>query len=510
MPDQNQFGPNQNSQQSNGSPVQQPTVTPPVVFPQSDLPPLPPAFQNLSEPDSPAVTAPAVNSSTVQQPANTNTGSDTPPEIPPTVSKPKKKFGSGKIIASILGLIILVVGVGAGIILTQQRQLLQPKANTLCACGATAYTGETCADVCPGNTSTNPNCGGSGQYDCSCADGTTGYVCKSGTVNCTDFCQGHNGSGNGGGTSCGSGSVVGCQGKSVGTVLSACGYDSTGHQSSGGTYGLVCQSTGSNGSDGLPKCNANWFSDSACTGGATGTSPKGCESCSASSCHCSDIDCKQGMCDTSGNDRNTCISEGRSWCANSTNNGMTCCAAGYKCASGSGCTPVTTNPSSPPNINHTPTPKPTPTKSPTPKPTPTKSPTPKPTPTKSPTPKPTPTKSPTPTPTKSPIPTPSQSPSPVLSCSGLSKDISQPVYGDTVTFSCSTNYSGGTPYAAFRWNYDGGAWQTFPNVPNYSVDPITHKATFTLTIDHYAVYVVQCQICTNQSMTTCTQWGQAN
>jgi len=116
MPD-----PNQNNQQ--------PSVTPPVIFPHSDLPPLPPDFQNIPTTDTPPV-------SPTNQPANqtvtidVNNGSSAPPDIPPMTSNPKKKFGGGKIIATILGLIVLVGGVGAGILLTQQPQLFQQKAGS--------------------------------------------------------------------------------------------------------------------------------------------------------------------------------------------------------------------------------------------------------------------------------------------------------------------------------------------------------------------------------------------
>jgi len=111
----NQSDPNQNNQQSNSSSVQQPVDLPPVIFPQSDLPPLPPTFQSA-------------NSTAVDQPATIDVGSGAPPEIPPEVSKPRKKFGSGKIIATILGLVVLVGGVGAGVLLTQQQQILTPQA----------------------------------------------------------------------------------------------------------------------------------------------------------------------------------------------------------------------------------------------------------------------------------------------------------------------------------------------------------------------------------------------
>jgi len=101
----NQSDPNQSTNQS----INQPT----------DLPPIPPAFQNL--------------------PSDTGSASP-PPDFSSVISAPKKKFGTAKIIASILGLVVLIGGVGAGIVLTQQPQLFQQKAatNTCDSSGVTA------------------------------------------------------------------------------------------------------------------------------------------------------------------------------------------------------------------------------------------------------------------------------------------------------------------------------------------------------------------------------------
>lgn len=48
----------------------------------------------------------------------------------PNAKGPAKKFGGGKIIATILGLFLLVGGVGAGVMLTQQNQDVREKAST--------------------------------------------------------------------------------------------------------------------------------------------------------------------------------------------------------------------------------------------------------------------------------------------------------------------------------------------------------------------------------------------
>jgi hypothetical protein len=79
---------------------------PPVFQPQTDLPPLPPEFESAS----------GVSGTTTVKPNPDN-------------GKPKKKFGSGRIIATILGILVLVGGVTTGVILTSQRQLLEQKAS---------------------------------------------------------------------------------------------------------------------------------------------------------------------------------------------------------------------------------------------------------------------------------------------------------------------------------------------------------------------------------------------
>ncbi len=104
MPNQNPPDPNQNQPQGGSSSI--------PLSPQADLPPLPPEFQSVVETK--------VDSS----------GSAAPPEPEVTnlVNAPKKKFGTKKIIATILGILLLIGGVGAGIALTSQKQLFQQKA----------------------------------------------------------------------------------------------------------------------------------------------------------------------------------------------------------------------------------------------------------------------------------------------------------------------------------------------------------------------------------------------
>ena len=103
---------------------------------RNDLPPLPDYMtqSNSSEVQESVDDTPIEDVSTNQPPENLS-GSAAPSDLPPMVSSPKKKFGGKKIIATILGIFLLVGGIGAGIVLTQQQQLFQQKAE------GTTYTG---------------------------------------------------------------------------------------------------------------------------------------------------------------------------------------------------------------------------------------------------------------------------------------------------------------------------------------------------------------------------------
>jgi hypothetical protein len=121
-----------NQKPNDNSGINPVSTTPPVIFPQSDLPPLPPEFQN--PPDGNIIETPKDLPS--NQLNTDRDGSENPPDMSSITTKPKKKFGGGKIIATILGLVVLVGGVGAGILLTQQQQLFNQE-----ACGTTVTCG---------------------------------------------------------------------------------------------------------------------------------------------------------------------------------------------------------------------------------------------------------------------------------------------------------------------------------------------------------------------------------
>ncbi|MDP3918199.1 MAG: hypothetical protein Q8Q30_03435, partial [Candidatus Woesebacteria bacterium] len=82
---------------------------------------------------------------------------------------PKKKFAGGKIIATILGLFLLIGGVGAGVYLVQQNQDIREKAGG-CRNDGDCDNGQTCnkQQRCVGgdNTPVGPGCGGGSGDGC--------------------------------------------------------------------------------------------------------------------------------------------------------------------------------------------------------------------------------------------------------------------------------------------------------------------------------------------------------
>jgi hypothetical protein len=154
----NKSDPGQNPTQPTNQPGDQP-VAPPIASIQADLPPLPPDFQNVTPENT---TTPLVQppSEPISPPSSTS-----PPDLPPVVStKPKKKFAGGRVIATILGILLLIGGVGAGIFLTQQKQLFEQKATYIfCNDSSDCAMGNSC--TANGCVPTNGECVSS--QDCS-------------------------------------------------------------------------------------------------------------------------------------------------------------------------------------------------------------------------------------------------------------------------------------------------------------------------------------------------------
>jgi len=95
----------------------------------SDFPPppmdIPPADASIPPPFPPEV-APPEGAAPPPDSGSAAPSFDIPPVIIPT--SPKKKFGGKRVIATILGLLVLVGGLGAGVILVRQQQDIREKA----------------------------------------------------------------------------------------------------------------------------------------------------------------------------------------------------------------------------------------------------------------------------------------------------------------------------------------------------------------------------------------------
>jgi len=93
-------------------------------------------------------------------------------------------------------------------------------------------------------------------------------------------------------------------------------------------------------------------------------------------------------------------------------------------------------------------------------------------------------------------------------CVNLDQNVDEIELGDEVTFSCESSFSGYEPVAYFRYSSDDG--------DNWTEEGTAHDLTsanpaeMSLTIDEYGDWIVQCQICTDDTQETCTEWGQAN
>lgn len=363
-----------------------PSVTPPVqqsdtlsgMPVHTDLPPLPPDFQSVAPEDS---TPPPTTS---DQPVEDN-GSAAPSDLPPMVATPKKKFGGGKIIATILGIFLLVGGIGAGLFLTQQQQDVREKAvncptaiqscPAVCPAGCKQFTEDIGRCGCKPDdgvpvkhykcNTTTGKCAenANGPYEDSFSCNNNCKVSPTAETNCTD---GVDNDGNG---------LTDCKDDGC-TASPACGVvvqeicnnnkDDDGDQlvdckdivncdqaaNCANITKEVCNDIKDNDGDGTIDCQ-----DPDCNGTPECKDIMSCGGvqCSVEDCHCQGGDaCTSLKCEP--DIRTSCIAQGRAWCDNfKSGPGKTCCVQGYVCnTQGEGCI----KPSNPPQPTP-PTPGPT-------------------------------------------------------------------------------------------------------------------------------------------------------
>lgn len=161
--------PIQTTQPTTPKPVVEETSTPPPPTPPPDddnsAPPAPPPHAQKGE------GPPSKKEQTSPPPPPGGDGDSEGNQplggIPPVVTspKPKGKFGGKKIIATILGILFLVGGIGAGVILVQRQQDIREKARLDLPCKT--CSGTTCAstgiEFCSpilNECTTNVDCGG--------------------------------------------------------------------------------------------------------------------------------------------------------------------------------------------------------------------------------------------------------------------------------------------------------------------------------------------------------------
>lgn len=216
-------------------PVVMEDTTPPILG-ASDLPVANP------QPSIPTVTQ-LPNDTKVE-----DTGSAAPSDdvvMPPVITgtTPKKKFAGGRVIATILGLFLLVGGLGAGLILTQQDQNLEEKAATNACSLCLKNVGD------PSECYPSP-CGGGNDggiikppEQCECGRVSPGGPCK--TCECVPDCSGGKNCGNDGcGGSCGSCSgnaICGGGGPGICGIASATDMGKACNGPSDCGFGTVCK-----------------------------------------------------------------------------------------------------------------------------------------------------------------------------------------------------------------------------------------------------------------------------
>lgn len=363
--------PNQSSDQSS-----QPQNPVSVISPQSDLPPMPPAFQNMPSMPSTSTTTTTPTSTTT---TTTTSGAPAESSAPvaggsPVISSgaPKKKFGGGRIIATILGLLLLIGGVGAGYILTQQPQLFQQKAgaNDECTTSADCPTGYVCQGIpktcvsteqcSPGDTKScsvnscpgRNTCGQTGRWgscqdipgdNCPCSSSCSGITC--GRANgCGKTCTEGSGCTSpslpacGNNLNCKTTAVTGastCQ-NSFGDKLWCCSAGQIINSNNTCQAGLACpagSSCGSSSASGTFQCTStNGQVVFCCPAGKTYDEFNGCFTPTAGSCT-SDAQCTPPQfCDRG---TNKCVYASNVNCGRDTDlNAPVCCSATTKSSCG--------------------------------------------------------------------------------------------------------------------------------------------------------------------------------
>lgn len=138
-------------------PLETPVIPGPLITEEVSTSSLPAGGSDM--PPTPPIVEPAPDGGFPEEPPQ---GSAAPSEdiVSPIIDgAPKKKFGGKKMIATILGLLILVGGLGAGLVLVKQQQDIRERAAiSTCKTDANCKTGYVCSDkgVCVLNATAKP------------------------------------------------------------------------------------------------------------------------------------------------------------------------------------------------------------------------------------------------------------------------------------------------------------------------------------------------------------------
>ncbi len=291
MPDQNPTDPSAVPPvipQDEPSPPVMPAAPPLEPLPSmdsSDLPPAPP----IVEPSTPGI-------------PTEDTGGAAPTfDISSTISgtpPPKKKFGGRKFVATILGLLVLVGGLGAGIILVQQQQDIREK-----AAGCLGLSQSACA--------ANTDCKWSGN---TCLTSTTSNACTRAGGVCYSgrSCSSIGRAAVNGGSGCGTAELICCSpGAGASTATATTTQAATATQTTSSCVGLSISACNSRSSD----C---YWSNNNCLPRAAATSTASITQTQAPTCQTGQTLCS-GVCRDTRYDARNCGS-----CGNACPSGQRC------------------------------------------------------------------------------------------------------------------------------------------------------------------------------------------